>query len=61
MLDQLPRDSRHVGRLLGEDVPILSEEAGKRELLFWVQVSPDMHHLSGINRIELDRLGKLLL
>ena len=61
MLDQLPRDSQHVGRLPSEDVPILPEEAGDREFLFWVQVGPDVCHLSRVSRIELDRLGKLLL
>ena len=61
MLDQLPRDPRYVRRFLGEDVPILPEEADERKLLFRVQVSPDVCYLSRISQIKLDHLGELLL
>jgi hypothetical protein len=41
MLNQLPGDSRHIGRTPCEDVSVIPEEAGEREFLFGVEVGPD--------------------
>jgi hypothetical protein len=38
MLNQFPRNSKHVSRLPCEDVPIFREEYAEREFLFGVQV-----------------------
>jgi hypothetical protein len=37
VLNQFPRDSRHVGSLPCKDVPIFLEEFDEREILFRVQ------------------------
>jgi hypothetical protein len=37
VLNQLPRDSRHVSKLLCKDVPIFLEEFDEREFLFGIQ------------------------
>jgi hypothetical protein len=37
MLNQFPRNSRHVSRLPCEDVPIFLEEFDEREFLFGIQ------------------------
>jgi hypothetical protein len=37
MLNQFPRNSRHVSRLPWEDVPIFLEEFDEREFLFGIQ------------------------
>jgi hypothetical protein len=37
MLNQLPRDSRHVSILLSKDVPIFLEEFDEHEFLFGIQ------------------------
>jgi hypothetical protein len=37
LLNQFPRDSRHVSRLPCKDVPIFLEEFDKREFLFGIQ------------------------
>jgi hypothetical protein len=36
MLNQLPRDSRHVSRLPCKDVPIFWEEFDEYEFLIWI-------------------------
>jgi hypothetical protein len=38
MLNQFPRNSRHVSRLPCKDVPIFLEEFGEREFLFGIQI-----------------------
>ncbi len=39
LLNQLPKDSRHVSKLPCEDVPIFLEEFDEREFLFAIQIS----------------------
>jgi hypothetical protein len=41
VLSQLPGDTGHVGWAPCEDVSVVPEEAGEREFLFGVEVSPD--------------------
>jgi hypothetical protein len=41
VLNQLPRDSGHVGWAPCKDVGVVPEEVGEREFLFRVEVSPD--------------------
>jgi hypothetical protein len=41
VLNQLPRDSRHIRWTPCEDVGVIPEEAGEREFPFGVEVGPD--------------------
>lgn len=54
MLDQLPRDSRYVRWLPGEDTSIILDEASEREFIFWIQVGPSMHNIGGFDGSQLD-------
>jgi hypothetical protein len=50
VLNQFPRNSRHVSRLPCEDVPIFLEEFDEREFLFVVQVISHVSNLGGLLR-----------
>jgi hypothetical protein len=45
MLNQFPRNSRHVSRLPCEGVPIFLEEFDEREFLFGIQIVAYMSNL----------------
>jgi hypothetical protein len=45
MLNQFPRNFRHVSKLPCEEVPIFLEEFDEREFLFGVQIIPYMRNL----------------
>jgi hypothetical protein len=45
MLNQFPRNSRHVSRLPYEDIPIFLEEFDKHEFLFGVQIAAYVSNL----------------
>jgi hypothetical protein len=47
MLNQFPRNSRHVSRLPCEDVPIFLEEFDEHEFLFGVQIIAHVSNLCG--------------
>jgi hypothetical protein len=49
MLNQFPRNSRHVSRLSREDIPIFLEEFDEREFLFWIQT---IAHVSDLGRLH---------
>jgi hypothetical protein len=48
MLNQFPRNSRHVSKLPCEDVPIFLEEFEEREFLFRIQT---IAHVSDLGRL----------
>jgi hypothetical protein len=48
MLNQFPRNSKHVSRFPYEDVPIFLEEFDEHEILFRVQV---IAHMSNLGRL----------
>jgi hypothetical protein len=56
IVNQFPRNSRHVSRLPCEDVPIFLEEDDEREFLFGVQVISHASNLRGLLRRQRDRL-----
>jgi hypothetical protein len=56
VLSQLPRYSRHVGWTPCEDVSVVPEETGERELLFGVEVGPDDDFLGCIGQAEANLL-----
>jgi hypothetical protein len=47
ILNQFPRNSRHVSRLPCKDVPIFLEEFDEREFLFGIQI---VAHMSNLER-----------
>lgn len=57
VLDRLPRDTTHVRRLPGEDVPIGAEEVDDCVFLFGVDVCPNDRRLGGVAGAEVDGLG----
>jgi hypothetical protein len=58
MLNQFPRNSRHVSMLPCEDVPIFLEEFDEREFLFGIQATPHMSSLGWLIRRYWDRLAE---
>jgi hypothetical protein len=58
MLNQFPRNSRHVGRLSCEDVPIFLEEFDEHEFLFGVQTISHVSNLRGLIRGKRDDLAE---
>jgi hypothetical protein len=52
VLSQLPGDSRHVGWAPCKDVGVVPEEAGEREFLFGVEVSPNDDFLGCLGQDE---------
>jgi hypothetical protein len=52
MLSQPPRDSGHVERAPCKDVGVVPEEAGEREFLFGIEVSPDDDFLGCVGQAE---------
>jgi hypothetical protein len=49
VLNHLPRDPRHLRRLLGKHVDISLKEGDEREFLFAVQITRDMGSLSSLS------------
>jgi hypothetical protein len=56
VLSQLPGDSRHIRWTPCEDVSVFPEEAGEREFLFGVEVSPDDDILGCVGQAEANLL-----
>jgi hypothetical protein len=56
ILNQLPRDSRHIGRTPCEDVSVFPEEASEREFLLGVEVVPDEDFLGCVGQAEANLL-----
>jgi hypothetical protein len=54
MLNQFPRDSRHVSRLPCKDLPIFLEEFDEREFLFGIQTVAYVSHLGRFLRGQWD-------
>jgi hypothetical protein len=48
MLNQFPRNPKHVSRLPNKDVPIFLEEFDKHEFLFGVQINAYVNNLGGL-------------
>jgi hypothetical protein len=61
VLNQFPRDSRHVSMLSCEDVPIFLEEFDEREFLFGIQVVAYMGNLRRLLHGQQNRLAKCVL
>jgi hypothetical protein len=61
MLNQFPRNSRHVSRLPCEDVPIFLEEFDKREFLFRIQIIANVSILRRLLRRQWNRLAECVL
>jgi hypothetical protein len=61
MLNQFPRNSRHVSRLPSEDVPIFLEEFGEREFLFGIQIVAYVTSLGRFLRGQRNRLAECVL
>jgi hypothetical protein len=56
VLNQFPRNSRHVSRLSYEDVPIFLEEFDESELLFGIQI---VAHVSNLGTLLLGQQNGL--
>jgi hypothetical protein len=61
MLNQFPRDSRHVSRLTYEDVPIFLKEFDEREFLFGIQGVAYVSNLGRFLRGQRDLLAECVL
>jgi hypothetical protein len=61
MLNQLPRNSRHVSRLSCEDIPIFLEEFGEREFLFRIKVVAYVSNLGRLLHRQWNRLAECVL
>jgi hypothetical protein len=61
VLNQLPKDSRHVSRLPCKDVPIFLEEFDECELLFRIHVVAYMCNLGRLLREQHNRLAECVL
>jgi hypothetical protein len=59
VLNNLPRDPRHVQGLPHKDALVVAQEVGERAFLFVNQAGPNPDHLVGILGIDLDRRGVL--
>jgi hypothetical protein len=57
MLNQFPRNSKHVSRLSCEDVPIFLEEFDECELLFGIQI---VAHVSNLVTLLLGQQNGLV-
>jgi hypothetical protein len=61
MLNQFPRNSRHISRLPCKDVPIFLEEVDEHDFLFGIQ---GIAYMSNIGRLlcgQQDQLAKCVL
>jgi hypothetical protein len=61
VLNQFPRNSRHVSRLPCEDVPIILEEFDEREFLFGIQIVSYVSNLGRFLHGELNCLAECVL
>jgi hypothetical protein len=61
MLNQFPRNSRHVSRVPCEDVPILLEEFDEHEFLFGIQIVAYVSNLGTFLRGQRNRLAECVL
>jgi hypothetical protein len=61
ILNQFPRNSRHVSRLPCEDVPIFLEEFEEHEFLFGIQIVAYMSNLGRFLREQRSHLAKCVL
>jgi hypothetical protein len=61
VLNQFPRNSRHVSGLSCEDVPILLEEFDEREFLFGIQIVAYVSNLGRFLRGQRNRLAECVL
>jgi hypothetical protein len=61
MLNQFPRNSRHVSRLPCEDAPILLEELDKHELLFGIQIVAYVNNLGRFLHGQQNSLAECVL
>ena len=58
VLDHLPRDPWHVGRLPGEDVRVIVEEGDELEFLFGIQrPHPDSDYFVGVRTSQRNFFG----
>jgi hypothetical protein len=58
MLNQFPRNSRHVSRLPCEDVPIFLEEFDERDFLFGIQIIAYVSNLRRLLRGQHDHFAE---
>jgi hypothetical protein len=58
VLNQLPKNSRHVSRLSYKDVPIFLEEFNECEFLFGVHIIAHVSNLGGFLHRQRDRLDE---
>jgi hypothetical protein len=61
VLNQFPRNSRHVSRLPYEDVPTFLEEFDKREFLFGIQIVAYMSNLGRLICRQWNHLAESVL
>jgi hypothetical protein len=61
MLNQFPRNSRHVNRLPCEDVHIFLEEFDEREFLFGIQIVAYVSNLGRFLRGQQSHLAECVL
>jgi hypothetical protein len=61
MLNQFPRNSKHVNRLPCEDVPIFVEEFDECEFLFGIQIVAYVSNLERFLHGQRNRLAKCIL
>jgi hypothetical protein len=55
------RNSRHVNKVLCEDVPIFLEEFDECEFIFRIQIVPHMSDLGGLIQEEWKCIAELVL
>jgi hypothetical protein len=61
MLNQFPRNSRHISRLPCEDVAILLEEFDEREFLFGIQIISYVIKLGRLLHRQRNHLAECVL
>jgi hypothetical protein len=61
MLNQFPRNSKHVSRLPCEDVPIFLKEFDKRKFLFRIQIIAYVSNLRRLLRRQWNHLAESVL
>jgi hypothetical protein len=61
VLNQFPRDSRHVSRLPCKDVPIFLDEFDEREFLFGIQTVAYVSHLGRVLHGQRDCVSECVL
>jgi hypothetical protein len=61
VLNQFPRNSRHVSRLPCKDVPILLEEFDEREFLFGIQIVAYVSNLGRLLHRQWNHLAECVL